>query len=221
MCAHGVECRTCCSAFLSLTPSAFEPFRAQGVGARGAVPLARSLALNAHLQALDLGDNGLKAAGIGEIVSALTGGGAPALRLLSLRQNQAGEDGADSICALLQSAHPLTSLDLAGNALGNKGVARLAEGLAANRTVSALCLEHNEIDSEGAERLAPALASNAALTSLSLEWNQIGPPGGKALAEALRESHAHSSLGSVSAPLESRATRSAAGSSPRAPARAR
>lgn len=158
-----------------------------GLGKRGAPPFATSLSLNTHVQALDLGDNGLGSDGVTALLGALMNGGAPELRTLSLRQNQAGGEGADAVADLLRSPHPLANLDFAGNAVGNAGATAIAEALADNRTLEALVLEHNSIEDEGASSIAHALGQNHTLTSLSLEWNTITAEGGKALADALRE----------------------------------
>ena len=156
-----------------------------GLGKRGCAALASSLAMNAHVTALDLSDNGLGGEGVVAIVEALKSGGAPALRQLSLKQNMCGQEGAEAVSELLRSPHPLSSIDLGSNNLGSKGVATIADGLAENATLASLSLEHNDIDSEGVEKLVVSLASNETLTSLSLEWNNVAAPGGKALADGI------------------------------------
>ena len=161
-----------------------------GLRPRGGKMLAPSLADNAHVRSLDLSDNGLGAEGVSAIVTALCRTGrqpaAPALRALSLRQNQAGVDGAEAVATLLRSSHPLECLDFAANAIGNKGMGVLAQAIAgAKCKLRMLCIERNELEDEGMEQLATALGENYSLTSLSLEWNAIGPVGGKALAVVL------------------------------------
>ena len=165
-----------------------------GLRPRGASVLAPSLAVNEHIQALDLSDNGLGAEGIASILSALGGTDvssrpntrpAPSLRALSLRQNQAGKDGATALAAFLRTSHPLSGLDFAANSIGDKGVAIIAMALETNTSLHILSIEHNAIEDEGAEKLAGALKVNRSLTSLSVEWNAIGPVGGKAIADAL------------------------------------
>jgi hypothetical protein len=164
-----------------------------GLGKRGAETLARSLKQNVHIRSLDIGDNGLGAEGVAYILGALRDGGAPALRLLSLRQNQCGEEGADAVAELLRGGegmsspqHPLESIHLGDNAIGTKGAIAIGEALACNVTITALNLEHNDIESEGASRLCEKLGENSTLTSLSLEWNQLGPPAGDTFGDALR-----------------------------------
>ena len=162
-----------------------------GLGKRGAEPLAKSLALNVHVHTLDLSDNGLGPEGVATVLDVLQSArAAPKLRVLSLRQNQAGEEGAEALKALLASSggHPLSSIDFGSNGIGSRGGEIVAEGLLAAHEggcsqVATLSLEHNEI--EDVERLAAAVRTSTVLTALSLEWNQIGPAGGKALAEAL------------------------------------
>ena len=168
-----------------------------GLGKRGAVAFGRSLAVNVHVQMLDLGDNGLGSEGVVTLLKALQGSkAAPSLRVLSLRQNQAGEEGAEAVRDLLTGTsghvHPLETLDFACNAIGNKGADSIADGLSSNTSLTSLCLEHNDI--EHVEKLARAVGSNSTLTSLSLEWNQIPPSGGKHLADALSEASSLASL---------------------------
>ena len=168
-----------------------------GLQKRGVVPMSRSLALHAHIQTLDLGDNGLGPEGVATVLEALHSARiAPSLRMLSLRQNQAGETGAEALRALLssQGGHPLDTIDFGCNALGTKGGEIVAEGLLAAAglheagaegasRIASLSLEYNELDD--ADKLATALKASPTLTHLSLEWNQLGPSAVKALADAL------------------------------------
>lgn len=165
-----------------------------GVGKFGSEPLARSLTLNSNVTNLDLGDNGLGSEGISHILKALQQpSAAPSLSVLSLRQNQAGEEGAEALRALLVSnAHALASIDFGANAIGNKGGEVVAEGLGRNTTVTSLSLEHNDI--EEVEKLAHALRANSTLTAFSLEWNQVAPGGGKLLADAISSEPSLTSL---------------------------
>ena len=158
-----------------------------GLGKRGAEALAASLVKHVCIRSLDLSDNGLGGEGVTSVLSALQQrNAAPALEVLVLRQNQAGQEGADAVAGFLRgSRHRLASLDFASNALGTKGATTIAEALAANATLTALSLDSNEIDSEGVEQLAKALGGNRTLTSLSLEWNSVGKEGGMALAAML------------------------------------
>ncbi|KAL1515158.1 hypothetical protein AB1Y20_004219 [Prymnesium parvum] len=159
-----------------------------GLGTHGAAPLALSLKWNERVQHLDLSDNGLGADGVCSVLDALTQGGAPELRSLSLRRNQAGVEGAEGAAALLcaRPAHPLERLDLTANAIGDRGASAVARGLARNASLLSLILGDNEIDAEGAEQLASALKVNSRLAELSLEWNNIRAEGGRAVAEALQ-----------------------------------
>ena len=159
-----------------------------GLGKVGAEALALSLKKNSHVQGLDLSDNGLGPEGTTSILKALTvKGGAPSVRLLTLRQNKCGQDGAEAIRELLRSQHPLESLDVAANELCTKGAQTIAESLGSNTSLTSLCLEHNELESEAVDALAKALGTNRSLTTLSLEWNTIGPPGAQSLADLLHQ----------------------------------
>ena len=84
-----------------------------------------------NYRALDLGDNGLGSEGVATVLKALRQpDAAPSLKVLSLRQNQAGEDGAEALRDLLaDGAHPLESIDFACNAIGNQGGETVAEDL--------------------------------------------------------------------------------------------
>jgi len=167
-----------------------------GLRPRGARLLAPSLAANSHVQSLDLSDNGLGPEGVCALLGALEGfvgigrskqPAAPVLRALSLRQNEAGLEGAQSVAVLLRGSHRLQSLDFAANAIGDKGVSAIADALASNETLRMLCVEHNQIEDDGMGQLAAALKENRTLTSLSIEWNAVGPVGAKALADVLPE----------------------------------
>ena len=162
-----------------------------GIGTRGAPALGASLRVNVCMRALDLSDNGLGSAGVRSLVDALLGGGAPALIILDLSQNQAGPDGAAALGELLaeqtKSECGLQTLRFDANAIGDKGAGQLASGLATNRSLKALHLCRNEVGCEGAGQMAPALAQNATLESLSLEWNQIRADGCRALLGACRD----------------------------------
>lgn len=162
-----------------------------GIGKKGAPALGASLRVNVCMRALDLSDNGLGSAGVRSLVDALLGGGAPALIILDLSQNQAGPDGAAALGELLaeqtKSESGLQTLRFDANAIGDKGAGQLASGLTTNRALRALHLCRNEVGCEGAGQMAPALAQNATLENLSLEWNQIRADGCRALLGACRD----------------------------------
>ena len=162
-----------------------------GIGKKGAPALGASLRVNVCMRALDLSDNGLGSAGVRSLVDAILGGGAPALIILDLSQNQAGPDGAAALGELLaeqtKSESGLQTLRFDANAIGDKGAGQLASGLTTNRALRALHLCRNEVGCEGAGQMAPALAQNATLENLSLEWNQIRADGCRALLGACRD----------------------------------
>ena len=162
-----------------------------GIGKKGAPALGASLRVNVCMRALGLSDNGLGGEGVRSLVDALLGGGAPALIILDLSQNQAGPDGAAALGELLaeqtKTERGLQTLRFDANAIGDKGAGQLASGLATNRALRALHLCRNEVGCEGAGLMAPALAQNATLESLSLEWNQIRADGCRALISACRD----------------------------------
>jgi internalin A len=111
---------------------------------------------------LDLG--GLRLTEIPEELSALT-----QLKVLYLRDNRIGDDGAKVFSAL-----GLTALDLSNNRISDNG----AKALAALTGLTSLSLSGNQISDDGAN----ALAAMTGLTSFSLSGNQIGVDGAKALA---------------------------------------
>ena len=162
-----------------------------GIGKKGAPALGASLRVNVCMRALGLSDNGLGGEGVRSLVDALLGGGAPALIILDLSQNQAGPDGAAALGELLaeqtKTERGLQTLRFDANAIGDKGAGQLASGLATNRALRSLHLCRNEVGCEGAGLMAPALAQNATLESLSLEWNQIRADGCRALISACRD----------------------------------
>ena len=162
-----------------------------GIGKKGAPALGASLRVNVCMRALGLSDNGLGGEGVRSLVDALLGGGAPALIILDLSQNQAGPDGAAALGELLaeqtKTERGIQTLRFNANAIGDKGAGQLASGLATNRALRSLHLCRNEVGCEGAGLMAPALAQNATLETLSLEWNQIRADGCRALISACRD----------------------------------
>jgi hypothetical protein len=162
-----------------------------GIGKKGAPALGASLRVNVCMRALGLSDNGLGSEGVRSLVDALLGGGAPALIILDLSQNQAGPDGAAALGELLaeqtKTECGLQTLRFDANVIGDKGAGQLASGLATNRSLRSLHLCRNEVGCEGAGLMAPALAQNATLETLSLEWNQIRADGCRALISACRD----------------------------------
>merc|ERR1712127_800911 len=86
------------------------------------------------------------------------------LRVLDLRSNQIGWQGAHSIATLLEQDCYLTELNLANNRIGEKdetsGAQAIARGLAKNTNLVKLNMDHNQLCGGALLHLANAVAIN-------------------------------------------------------------
>ncbi len=164
------------------------------VCAAGARDLARALASNATLTALDVGRNALGDEGCRELCVALRSHSA--LRAFAAPVTAVGPGAARRFGGLLRVCAQLTALDVSGNEL-RAGVVALAAGLAdGGGELRTLRLQHVGCDDTGAHALASALRSGgaavlgrpcsggAAVAHLDLRGNPLGDDGARALAAA-------------------------------------
>lgn len=102
------------------------------------------------------------------------------LRVLDLRCNEIGAEGAKSLGTLLKTDCQLTSLNLSANRIGEKGNAQgakaIAEALFNNRMLTHLDLNHNELCGEALQLIAANVDQNSTLESLALFHNTWDQP---------------------------------------------
>lgn len=157
---------------------------ANQVGDDGAAWLCRALELGSSLAELRLSSTGIGSRGAAKLAEVLP---TSKLRLLKLRDNKVGADGATQLAAALAAGCSLTELNLASADIGDNGAVALAVALERNTTLTALNLWHNSIGANGGQRLGQALERNASLLSLTLRDNDVGDVGAVALAAALHK----------------------------------
>merc|ERR1719163_603025 len=102
------------------------------------------------------------------------------LRVLDLRCNEIGAEGAKSLALLLKSDCQLVQLNLAGNRIGEmgnvSGAAAIAAGLLENRMLSHLDMNQNALCGEALQQLANAVDENSTLESIALFHNNWDQP---------------------------------------------
>ncbi|KAJ1504761.1 hypothetical protein HMI56_001470 [Coelomomyces lativittatus] len=142
-----------------------------GLGAKGAMALARVLESNRSIVSLDLSGNGIQAEGgvaFGEMLKCNI-----CLKELILNNNQLGGVGGQAIADGVTDNITLQTLALRGNQLSDEETIRFGTALRTNRTLMSLDLGHNAIGDIGAAELGVGLDINDALKALNLEWNHI------------------------------------------------
>ncbi|MFJ8885330.1 gala protein [Streptomyces sp. NPDC102402] len=160
------------------------------LGDTGVRALAPMLARTVSLRTLDLVNTGITAAGLEELLTALTSREQPLERLF-LGGNGIGPDAAPLLASLIREAG-VRELYLSANHLGDAGAAVLAASADPDRPVR-LGLGGNGVGPAGARALADALGAIEALDlgrplserSLGAVGNATGDDGARALALAL------------------------------------
>lgn len=99
-----------------------------GAGDDGAIGIAEALKKNRVLEALDLWECGISAAGARALATALRYN--TVLRTLELRGNPMGDGGAQAFAELMPENKPLATLDLINTGVSDAGRAALRAGLA-------------------------------------------------------------------------------------------
>merc|ERR1712050_128774 len=101
------------------------------------------------------------------------------LRVLDLRCNELGADGARHLGVLLSDDCQLSTLNLSANRIGEKsnvdGAKAIADALLKNRMLRHLDLNHNEICGEALQLLGEAIRVKSTLESVALfhsHWDQ-------------------------------------------------
>jgi len=137
------------------------------------VHFGRMLRVNTGLSEIYLGKQRMRDDGASILVNSLLEN--KTLRVLDLRCNEIGAEGAVSLGVLLRKDCQLQRLNLEGNRIGEKknkaGAKALADALARNRMLSHLDLNHNSLSGEALLLLAEAVDLNSTLESLCLFYN--------------------------------------------------
>lgn len=135
------------------------------------------LRVNTGLSEIYLGKHKIRDDGVKHLVSFLIEN--KTLRVLDLRCNEIGAEGAKSLGHLLKTDCQLMQLNLSGNRIGEKsntsGAQAIAEALLSNRMLSHLDLNHNMLCGEALQLIAMAVDENSTLESIALfdnQWDQ-------------------------------------------------
>lgn len=141
------------------------------------VHFGRMLRVNTGLSEIYLGKHKIRDDGVKHLVSFLIEN--KTLRVLDLRCNEIGAEGAKSLGHLLKTDCQLMQLNLSGNRIGEKsntsGAQAIAEALLSNRMLSHLDLNHNMLCGEALQLIAMAVDENSTLESIALfdnQWDQ-------------------------------------------------
>lgn len=142
------------------------------------VHLGRMLRVNTHLSKICLGKHRLRDDGIRQLVSFLLEN--KTLRILDLRCNEIGAEGAKQIGTLLSSDCQLMQLNLSNNRIGEKdncqGATAIAEALLKNRMLVHIDLNNNLLYGAALHILGDAIDQNGTLESIALfhnKWDQL------------------------------------------------
>eukprot|EP00930_Biecheleria_cincta_P021400 TRINITY_DN15880_c0_g1_i3.p1 TRINITY_DN15880_c0_g1~~TRINITY_DN15880_c0_g1_i3.p1 ORF type:complete len:439 (-),score=92.95 TRINITY_DN15880_c0_g1_i3:323-1558(-) len=141
------------------------------------VHLGRMLRVNTTITELYIGKLRIRDDGIRQLVDFLLEN--KALRVLDLRCNDLGADGAAHIAKLLVHDCRLLTLNLAGNRIGEKcnleGARELSEAISYNTTLRHLDLNHNQLCGPALQLLGEKVEKSTTLESLELfhsQWDQ-------------------------------------------------
>lgn len=166
------------------------------------------------LENLTLDKCKLKDEGVIKIMEGIKAGNHINLKKVSLRQNNIGNKGAESLTFLLEKSATLAELDLSENAISSRGASAVFDALNNNRrtqlhtlnlsqneiwdmddnsylrtnkTLRVLNMDGNFMHDEGAEHIANAIAENkyTVIEKLFLGWNGIADDGAIALAKMM------------------------------------
>ena len=121
----------------------------------------------------ELGDDGIRA-----LVNALLQVKPPELKILCLRKNKIGKDGARELARLFQqteSPFKLEEVRLSHNKIGDDGTTLIFRALqyVEDSSLKSISLSYNNITQKGASVIGAALAENDVLESVRLDHNRI------------------------------------------------
>ncbi|XP_059817780.1 ribonuclease inhibitor-like isoform X3 [Hypanus sabinus] len=154
--------------------------------AAGVVDLTSALSTNCSLTELDLAGNKLGDSGMKLVSEALRNPGCK-IQKLCLGSVSLTAAGVVDLVSALSTNRSLTELDLAGNKLGDSGVKLVFEALRnPGCKIQKLCLRSVGLTAAGVVDLTSALSTNPSLTELDLRDNELGDSGVKLVFEAVR-----------------------------------
>jgi len=133
-----------------------------------------------------LNDCDLKDSGTKTLIKKIREQPPPSVKVLCLRSNEIGPDGARSIAQMLQcnddhsfASHQLHTLRLSHNQIADMGTKHIFEALqfATQSSLTTISLSRNDITDAGAKAIGEALMENSVLKSISLDNNRLGDNG--------------------------------------------
>lgn len=142
------------------------------------IHLGRMLRVDTHISDIYLGKHRMRDDGVRQLVSFLLEN--KTLRVLDLRCNDLGAEGAEHLGTLLRTDCQLVQLNLSGNRIGENGnvdgARAIAQALTSNRMLKHLDLNNNGLSGEALQLLGTAVDQNSTLQSLALfhsNWDQL------------------------------------------------
>jgi len=142
------------------------------------VHMGRMLRVNTYLHEIYMGKHGIRDDGVRQLVSFLLEN--KTLRVLDLRCNDIGVEGAKHLATLLSSDCQLTQVNLSANRVGENdrvdGAQALADALLDNRMLSYLDLNRNSLSGPALSALGNAVENNSTLETLALFHNKWDQP---------------------------------------------
>jgi len=140
--------------------------------------IGRMLRTNTSICEVYLGKHTMRDEGVRQLVDYLLEN--KTLRVLDLRCNQIGAEGAKHLGLLLRSDCRLTHLNLASNRIGERGITFGAEAIANsllyNRMLTCLDLSHNMFSGEALTILGQHVDQNSTLETLAVFHNNWDQP---------------------------------------------
>ena len=151
------------------------------IGTKGIECFGEMLNENDCLVNLGLGYCGLQEKGIPKLLQS----GRIRLRIMNLKGNELGDEGAIKLGWFLISNGTLEILDLSWNAIHLRGVAGIAKGLKTNTVLQQLDISRNSISNEGATEIGEVLAVNRSLLVIDVSKCGFNEIGAEAISEGL------------------------------------
>lgn len=148
----------------------------------GANTIAKTLALNPALTRLNLSLNGINA--INSLAEALVVN--TVLQRLELHRNNLGNDGGESLGAVLKINSTLKLLNLNSCHFDRIGIVHLFDGLLENKGLTSLDLRGSQIWPENVESLVSEMNTSTTITDLGISISQLSENTVKPIADSIR-----------------------------------